>query len=36
VKQVKDMAAGAVLVSAVAALIVAILVFGARLLVYVP
>jgi diacylglycerol kinase (ATP) len=36
VKEVKDMAAGAVLVSAVAALIVAILVFGARLLVYVP
>ena len=36
VKEVKDIAAGAVLVSAVGALIVAILVFGARLLVYLP
>ncbi len=36
VRQVKDVAAGGVLVSAVGALIVAILVFGARLLVYLP
>ena len=36
VKQVKDIAAGGVLVSAVGALIVAILIFGPRLLVYLP
>ncbi|MEE8165127.1 MAG: diacylglycerol kinase family protein [Myxococcota bacterium] len=36
VKEVKDIAAGGVLVSAVGALTVAILVFGPRLLVYLP